>query len=79
MPHPVRLVHAVVRRARLLGRGAGDDVGRLLECAAVVRHEPERAPQLAVLLDARKREELGESDVGHESIVADVSTKPLRT
>ena len=79
VPHPVGLVDAVVRRARQLGRRAGDHVGRLLQRAAVVRHEPERAPQLAVLLDARQREELGESDVGHRSIVADVQRSLPRT
>ena len=57
---PDRLAHRVERGAGLLGHRGGDHVGALLEVAAVERHQPERRPQLEVLLDAVVVEELRE-------------------
>ena len=54
------LEHAVVRGAASAGRLAGDHVGGLLERAAVVRHEAERATQIALLDHAGHRQQLGE-------------------
>ena len=56
-----RLAHGVERGARLLGDGRRDQVGALLEVAAVEGHEPERRSQLEVLLHAVVGEQLCEA------------------
>ena len=61
LAHPVGLHDGVERRTcSVRGRLGGDHVGHRLECAAVVRHEPERPAQLDDLLDARCGQELRE-------------------
>ncbi len=61
----VGLQHAVVAGAAAFGGAAGDDVGLLLERAAVVGHEPDAAAQVADLLHAGRGQQFGER-VGHE-------------
>ena len=53
------LQHAVIRSAQRRAALAGDHVGRLLERAAVVRHEAERPAQLALLDHTGHRQQLG--------------------
>jgi hypothetical protein len=67
--HPVRGMPVEVGRlapaqlAAALGGCRGDHVGHLLERAAVVGHEPEAAAQRAVLVHARRGQQLGERAV----------------
>ena len=58
------LADDVERRARGVGGGHGDVVGAAFEVAAVEGHDPEAAPELALLVDAGMGEQLREHPSG---------------